>query len=136
MSHGREDVLYMFCNEECYKQSIKWVKYMPLMTHQPQIIDMVANEKYIIGCYIPSKKIIFNLPEVSNVGDTLEIYCTANFLIQPGCNQQILFFATMTESGETGCIESHGPGQWIKLICTYAHTEWMHVDSRGNFFIV
>jgi hypothetical protein len=116
------------------------------MTVPPLTIDMEPNETYILGNtdyeerlalynYSTPNYVVLNLPKESKKGDTLEIYATSIFKIQPQKGIQILFFATHTENSRQGCIISCSRGQWIKLLCTSDNTEWMHVDSIGNFEI-
>jgi len=119
---------------------------MPIMTVEPKTIDMEPNKTYILGSncleepslynYVIPDMVVLNLPKESKKGDTLEIYATSIFKIQPQKGIQILFFATHTENSKQGCIISCSRGQWIKLLCTSDNTEWMHVDSIGNFEII
>ena len=106
---------------------------MPLTTVRPGTIQMQPNETYIIG---GTEFTVFCLPERSRVGDTIEIYSAAEFKVQPAKpREQIVFFSDRTSDGARGCITTHTRGQWIKLLCTLDDTEWMHIDSRGNFLI-
>ncbi len=120
---------------------------MPIMTVPPLTIDMEPNETYILGNtdyeerlalynYSTPNFVVLNLPKESKKGDTITIFGTTIFKIQPQKGTQILFFATHTDNSKQGCIISCSPGQWIKLLCTSDNTEWMHVDSIGNFEIV
>ena len=82
---------------------------MPMTSIPYKTIDMVSNQKYITGN--GDNFIVFNLPEQSKVGDTLEIYCTAPFKVQPKNKQQIIFFAVLTTlESLQGCIIAEGKG--------------------------
>jgi len=79
----------------------------------------------------------FTVPATAAVGDTFEIASMhANgFVINQGAGQSIIIGNLVTTTGITGSITSAAVGDWVKVVCIVANTQFMATVQQGNLTV-
>lgn len=84
----------------------------------------------------PATIINLNLPATSAVGDTLEILLdgATGFIITQNTSQ-IIKYLTNATTITTGTVASTSDGNYVRLVCTVANTEWRIVNCAGSIIL-
>jgi hypothetical protein len=85
----------------------------------------------------PAGVLNLTLPATSAVGDTVEILLRggSGFIINQLNNQQIFYLGNTTTLGTAGTIASTLEGDYVKLICVVANTEWSVINVSGSIIL-
>lgn len=91
------------------------------------------------GYIIVSPASVLNLilPATSAVGDTVEILLRggSGFIINQLSNQQVFYLGNTTTLGISGTIASTSQGNYVKLVCIAANTQWAVVSAAGSIIL-
>lgn len=87
--------------------------------------------------YFTSASINVALPATASVGDVISISNTSgNFTITQTAGKTIHFGTTNTTTGVGGSVASTQAYSAITLVCSVANTDFVVINSVGNFTIV
>lgn len=96
---------------------------------------LVNNEGYICGS---GAGLSLALPASASVGDTIEVVLdgSTSWTITQGAGQQIRLGNTQTTAGAGGSLASTAQGDWVRLVCSVAGTNWVACAEQGNITVV
>jgi hypothetical protein len=96
---------------------------------------LVADQAYITAA---GTLTTCTLPATAAVGDTFVVVgeSVGLFRIAQNAGQSIRLGGSVSTSGVTGYVDSVGQGAVIEIVCTITDTNFMVVDSIGNFNVV
>lgn len=96
---------------------------------------LVADQAYITAA---GTLTTCTLPATAAVGDTFVVVgeSVGLFRIAQNAGQSIRLGGSVSTAGVTGYVDSVGQGAVIEIVCTITDTNFMVVDSIGNFNVV
>ena len=81
-----------------------------------------------------SQQVVYTIPATAAVGDTFEITAlnAFGFKLDQNIGQSIIVGSSTTATGIAGSVTSGGKGDWIKVVCTVANTQFIATVQQGN----
>lgn len=97
-------------------------------------VTIIENNGYISN---GGSQIDYIIPATAAVGDTFEICAITSFgfKITQNIGQSIFIGNQLTATGIAGSITSTGVGDWVKVVCVVANTQFIATVQQGNFTV-
>ncbi len=92
---------------------------------------IVENNGYISNA---ASQINYTIPATAAVGDTFEINSinAAGFKINQNVGQTIIVGTSTTATGIAGSLTSTAIGDWVRVVCVVANTQFIGTVVQGN----